>query len=388
MARSKTAMLVRDVYSTLLLIFCTVIVVAVIFGENTNLSQDIHPALTFVIFWIALIWLSMVEGSQASLVGLPPVDMALYKESHPASHRIMKVVNEGDNLDRYLMGRQFLVLALVFVENLCGEPIEDTEVLGLPQWMIPAFLGSGLALFFMTAMIAKISAQVNASRCMLDYANNLFCEFTMRVSMGIEFSGLLHCCYLVQFLFAYLSGQPLETKERPRNLPEKIFFWIRVIMSLAILGMAFAVTLSALFNDQTTMWDGVPPTLSVILFFVFMAIVGMLEGMQIAFFAIAQMTEEERAQSPWAQRTCDVLFEGDGRNLPGFMGKSPRSLEDIPNLLICIAMGRDSQILPAYSWSSNVCHHVLLHCGPCHYHQARRRRRKHFWSFGWYTSLV
>lgn len=67
------------------------------------------------------------------------------------------------------------------------------------------------------------------------------------------------------------------------------------------------------------MYKGVPSWLSVLLFFVFMTIVGMLEGMQIAFFAIAKMTEEERAKSPWAKKTCDVLFKGDGRNLPGFM---------------------------------------------------------------------
>ena len=316
---SGFGMLFRDVYSSCLLIFSTVIVVAVIFNENTNLAKDVHPALAFVLLWVAITWLSMVEGGQASLVGLPPVDMALYKESHPTSHRIMSVINNGDNLDRYLMGRQFMVLALVFVENLCGEPIEGAEVFGFPDWVIKVFLGSNLALFFMTAMIAKISAQVNASRCMLDYVNNFFAEFTMRVAMGIEFSGLLHCCYLFQMLFAWLSGQPLESKEPPRNLGQKVFFWFRVIVSLFILAYAFAVTLSALFNDQTTMWDGVPPVVSVVLFFVFMAIVGMLEGMQIAFFAIAQVPEAERANHPWAKRTCDILFEGDGRNLPGFM---------------------------------------------------------------------
>jgi hypothetical protein len=57
----------------------------------------------------------------------------------------------------------------------------------------------------------------------------------------------------------------------------------------------------------------------VILFFIFMSIVGMLEGMQIAFFAVARMTEEERSRSTWAKKTCDVLFQGEGRNLPGFM---------------------------------------------------------------------
>jgi len=106
----------------------------------------------------------------------------------------MKIVNTGENLDRYLMGRQFLVLALVFIENLCGDSIEGASVLGLPQGVINVFLASGLALFFMTAMIAKISAQVNASRCMLDYVNNHFATFTLYVSLFIEMSGLLHIC--------------------------------------------------------------------------------------------------------------------------------------------------------------------------------------------------
>merc|ERR1712113_1094329 len=90
-------------------------------------------------------------------------------------------------------------------------------------------------------------------------------------------------------------------------------------LSLAILVFAFSVTLSAIFNDQTTMYEGVSPPVTVVLFFVFMSIVGMLEGMQIAFFAVAKMTVEERSKTAWAKRTCDVLFANDGRNLPGFM---------------------------------------------------------------------
>merc|ERR1711983_278915 len=30
-------------------------------------------------------------------------------------------------------------------------------------------------------------------------------------------------------------------------------------------------------------------------------------------------TEEERSRSTWAKKTCELLFRGDGRNLPGFM---------------------------------------------------------------------
>jgi hypothetical protein len=189
----------------------------------------------------------------------------------------------------------------------------------MPLFVNNIFFDTGLGIFFMTAMIGKISAQVNASRCMLDYVNNIFAYFTFQVARAIEFSGLLHCCYPVQMIFAHASGQPLVSKDAPRTTSQSIFFWLRVLMSTAVLIFSFAVTLTALVEGKTTMWEGVPAWLSIVLFFSFMALVGMLEGMQIAFFAVANMTEEERAKSVWAKRTCDCLFEGDGRNLPGFM---------------------------------------------------------------------
>lgn len=310
----------KDVYSTLLLIFCTVIITVVIFQGNTKLAHSVSAWAAYLILWAGLAWLSMVEGGQASLVGLPPVNRDFYKDSHKVADKIMISINKGNNLDRYLMGRQFLVLALVFLENLCGHPLDTSKpILGMPLMVNKILLDTGLALFFMTAMIGKISAQVNASRCMLDYVNSYFAYFTMHVSRLIEVSGLLHCCYLAQMLFAKLAGHEIESKEAPRSTLQNIFFWLRIIVSLAILCFAFAVTLTCLFNGQTTMWEGIPAYVTVILFFVFMAVVGMLEGMQIAFFAVARMSEEEKNKSAWAKRTCDILFAKGGRNLPGFM---------------------------------------------------------------------
>ena len=217
------------------------------------------------------------------------------------------------------MGRQFMVLALVFLTNMSGAPLENAEVLGLPEMVTKIFLGSGLAMFFMTAMIGQLAAQVNAARCMLDYINTHFMTVTLYVALAIEASGLLHSCYLVQMFFAWLAGKPIESKEKSRDGLQKVLFWGRVLMSLAILVFAFVVTLTALFNGQTTMWASIPSGVSVILFFVFMSIVGMLEGMQIAFFAVAKLSTEERAEHKWAMKTCDLLFRGTGRNLPGFM---------------------------------------------------------------------
>ncbi|KAL7568071.1 hypothetical protein ACA910_020788 [Epithemia clementina (nom. ined.)] len=309
----------KAIYSIALLIFSIIVVMALIFDEQTSLSQDVHPALAFFMLWLALLWLSLVEGGQASMVGLPPIDRELYKESHPITWRICEHGHKGDNLDRYLMGRQFMVLALVFVINLSGAPVKDASVLGLPDVLANVFLKSGLAMILMTCMIGQLNTQVNASHCMLDFINDWGSWFTVKVAMAIEASGLLHASYLIQMIVAALAGKPIESNEEPRSGFMNLLFWVRVLYSCAILIFAFFATIAALFDGKTTMWEGVPEVVALILFFVLMGVVGMLEGMQIAFFAVSKLADEERKSSKWASMTCDILFQGEGHNLPGFM---------------------------------------------------------------------
>jgi len=137
--------------------------------------------------------------------------------------------------------------------------------------------------------------------------------------MAIEFSGLLHASYLVQLAVAAIAGKKIESKEEPRSAGASIFFFGRCLLSLAILCFCLAVTFTALFDGKTTMWEGVPAWLAVIVFFILMSIVGMLEGMQVAFFAVAKVPKSERGDSPFAIKTCELLFRGEGYNMPAFM---------------------------------------------------------------------
>ena len=62
--------LIKYTYSVGLLIFSVIIIMAAIFNEETKLLADVSPWLTLVCFWGAIFWLTMIEGKQASLVGL------------------------------------------------------------------------------------------------------------------------------------------------------------------------------------------------------------------------------------------------------------------------------------------------------------------------------
>jgi len=178
---------------------------------------------------------------------------------------------------------------------------------------------TGFAMILFTCMVGQLNSQVNAAHCMLDYINTYFAVFTLYVAMIIEYSGLLHASYLIQMAVAALAGKEIESNEEPRKGGASLFFWARCLMSLAILVGCFAVTFQALFTGKTTMWEGVPGAVSVILFFLLMSVVGLLEGMQIAFFAVAKLKESERGDHKCAKMTCELLFKGRGHNLPGFM---------------------------------------------------------------------
>jgi len=112
---------IKSVVSVVLLVFSLVLIHALIFDKQTGWSADIHPIFALVAFWGGLIWLSMVEGGQASMVGLPPVDRALYKESHTISHSICEWGHKGDNLDRYLS--KFILCCSCFLSEVLDAAI-------------------------------------------------------------------------------------------------------------------------------------------------------------------------------------------------------------------------------------------------------------------------
>jgi len=314
----------KTICSVCLLILCVAIATGVIYVGDTSVAEEGDPVLAYIVMWLLICWLSVVEGGKASLVGLPPIRRDLYKGTHPITYRITRVAHDGDNLLRYLVGRQFLVVLIVYVINLCGTPVENVSVLGLPGGLQDALSPTGLAMALTVLMVGQLPAQVNASHCMLDFINTYSMFLTFYVAMAIEFSGLLHASYLIRWVVVKLSGGRVTPREAPGGVVSSLFFVGRVVMSICVLGFAFAVTITAVFQGKTTAWDGVPRIVSLMLLLSLLAIIGSLEVAQIAFFAVTKLRRDDLAtpgDTPSATTaTCELLFGGDGgRNLPAFM---------------------------------------------------------------------
>jgi hypothetical protein len=289
----------RIVFSLCLLVWSITLVMTLIATGNTRVARDLHPAAAGCILWACIIWMSMVEGGQASMVGLPPIDREFYSESHPKTYKMTGWGHKGNNLDRYLLGRQFLVVCVNYTISLCGAPLANSQVFGLPNWLNSLFLDPGLCMVLMNVMIGQLTAQVNASHCMQELNSLVSC--TLRTWSV--------CCATIS----------LERPWYPSNLlvtPSKT-----LLSGVVVFGLWVSLDGLSLSLWKLSSRDRLPCGLEFLRLLGLSSsfYLGLLEAMQIALFTVAKMPKSERGDAPLALQVCECVFGRGGKNLPGFM---------------------------------------------------------------------
>ena len=375
--------IMRTGLSILLLCVSLGLVGTAIVTRQTLVAHGSHPVVALVLLVFLLVWLALLEGGQGCLVGLQPLSQSsqgnndsvpVFAASHRVTHKCTTMVLEKNRLEQFIVGRQFLVVLVVFGINMCGSVVAEyaastsTTVWDdiLPETVFDLMWGGGgLALMLVTIVVGQLTAQIVAASSLLDFCNtHAALVLCCALSLVMEASGLLHAVYLVKYLLfdtttneekndeskeEHESGtvtnntttDDAEAMEHSNNnkknsTPTKVEsqsslstsssssssssveprgrvgFWVRVLFSVAILATAFAVTLQAIFQEQTALGDGVlSPYAAVFVFVGLMVLVGLLEGLQIALLAVinAPSLEHIQSQSAMAYRTC-VLVRG------------------------------------------------------------------------------
>ena len=70
-------------------------------------------SLMFKSYPAALYFLAIMEGLQIALVELKREPAESYRQSHPAAYRLGQVAGQGDNIERFLMGRQVEIITVL-----------------------------------------------------------------------------------------------------------------------------------------------------------------------------------------------------------------------------------------------------------------------------------
>ena len=100
-------------YSTI--IVNLLVVVACVSIANQYCILKIHPVALFILLIIALTWLAYIEGLHYSVVCLEKRDMSSYTEMYPLACQNHAKVNTTEKVKKFLVGRQFFVIFVVFL---------------------------------------------------------------------------------------------------------------------------------------------------------------------------------------------------------------------------------------------------------------------------------
>lgn len=302
---------IKNVVSMIFILFCVVVISAAIFTKQTTATAEsgVQPILALFTFWFLLMWLAMLEGGLNCTVGLQPIDKTLYEESHPRTYRCTKASHQGDNIERFIVGRQYMDLMIVFITSFMVSTIDGASVLGLPEVVNNIFLGSDLAVIICTIVFGQLIAQINSANSMLDFMNNWVMVGSTYVALFVESSGILHAVYFVQIVFTRFAGKTIESREPPKSSVSKTLFWLRILFSLAISAFAIAVFMTALMGGNTPVREQIPKSVSIISLLVLLLLGGFMEALQIAFFAVKHIPADRVQASPYATRILHLIFQ-------------------------------------------------------------------------------
>ena len=213
---------IRFILSSLLLIF-SIIVTSYAIVERKTLFWKIVPGWAgLLIFIVDLIILGIVEGLQIALVELKRQHPESYKKSHPAAYKLGQISSKGENVERFLMGRQvFVVLLVFFAAKLTTIHLAPGEnfLFPAPYWFRAVFLETGILACIVVVIIAQLMPQIVAAKYPVHFLQFLIMRPAYYVCIFVETTGLTHACWLLSSFMEYLSGmKDDETTVNPNDL--------------------------------------------------------------------------------------------------------------------------------------------------------------------------
>ena len=127
-----------------------------------------------------------------------------YRVSHPRAYATGRLAFKGENIERFLIGRQLCVIFLVFFIAR----LTTSNAL----WFMR---GSGVATFIMeagllgaliVAVLAQLAPQIVASKFPVQFMQCRGMNSALRICLFLEATGIAHATWLIAYAWIRLAG--------------------------------------------------------------------------------------------------------------------------------------------------------------------------------------
>ena len=148
-----------------------------------------------IVFAVLLPFVGVMEGMQIAAFAVVKLDEEEYKNTHKIAHANCQLLFKGDNLGRFLIGRQLCVCACMFVAARCFSINKGHEdiIAGDTSFEASAafqnFLNTGLLGAVVTTPIGCLIWRIIASSYPLIFLSNPIIYVIINVCLLLESTG-------------------------------------------------------------------------------------------------------------------------------------------------------------------------------------------------------
>ena len=187
---------IRYFSSTIVTLACIVLIFYAI-GHNYAALPG-HPAVHYSLFFFVLVLLGYLEGLQVAILALERVDGASFRTSHPRAfvvHRL-STAQGGLNVQRFLVGRQFFVVFVVFLcAQLTTFPTLSKD--GWPNWLFILIIDTGLVGALVVLAFGQLMPQLVAATHPVALMNLPGAWSVVQLALCFESLGVTHFSWLL-----------------------------------------------------------------------------------------------------------------------------------------------------------------------------------------------
>lgn len=313
-----------------------------------------------LIFFVIASWIALLEGCQISIVGLQGVNIEPYKKSYPRAYDVCKLAHKGANVERFLVGRQFLLIFNGFLlsrvsgasrtfGNFYDGPLRDdvnlTASLAMGNasetfymgdlesgnawiWNVDAndfFWGNSVLLMILIVGPIQLVTQLVAADKMMAFLNLHFYGLytVLYPCLIMEYVGLTHSAYILKDVLAWAAGIDTSLEDPAKAMNKNALHYLKCLWSVSwvVFGGIFMFKGWAMSQSGATSgkgWENMPGGAAVAVSLLFLFIMALAEGLQVSGLALMKTELSEiKEKSPLAYATCKLMFAG--RNMQAFL---------------------------------------------------------------------
>ena len=258
----------------------------ILWGIWTNESVLPGPGVVhFLIFCFCLTLVAYLEGLQVAILNCEHVDPERRKESHPRAYKLMTSVRQGNNVERFLVGRQFFT---IFVMTLIAQvtSFPDISHLGVPDAVWFIFISTGLPGAMVVTTIGSLQPQLLAAKDPWNFLNLRGSYSTLMLCYALEWTGI--CTHFAWMLIAILRKTLFRTENMPKDKGEemsdqdKAFDYLKYLVSFSVISMYFCYLMYGMWSGESLLGQsGVPGVVVFICFSACILFLALLEGLQV-----------------------------------------------------------------------------------------------------------